>query len=488
MKGRPQFIALAAAITAGALLVPTAAAPSSSHATAGLPKAKVYDVRITGAHDTTFLNKGCDPYCADGYEGTHAWTQTFKNVRVTFKPWGATSVIVAPSAQPPEGTSIERYDHQSDFCKHETPAVTRDATLSLTGFYPKAGQTAPASLDLSGQSVGPERGNPVACQSRAESVQLASRVGTSLVIGSMRDGFMPLRFKIGTTKKGPGFPLDRLIAGKGFTISLKGKSIVNQEDLKIHKYANVTTGSAKVVFTPRARAVSRLRAPAAPDASRCQKTYVSWWSTKKRACFLITANAQWTQTKRWTRDQNGGACNGSLTTKMRWSSTPTPFWVGTTFPLGYSGTARLRTGDFFDGPARGTVERRATGGVYEFGCVAQLTKDCGKRPATFSDLAPGYAVIDGSFGIQPASNASITPFNACGAIAREPISVTAGWGGFVPFPVPAANGADLAKRLLAVRVGGSLILRGAGGPYPYTGSGVRETGSFAGKLVFKRIT
>jgi hypothetical protein len=207
----------------------------------------------------------------------------------------------------------------------------------------------------------------------------------------------------------------------------------------MHKYANVTTASVRVVFTPRGRATAA-RSPARATATTCQKTYVEWWSTKKRACFLVSANAQWTQTKRWTQDQNGGACNGSLTTKMRWSSTPTPFWVGATFPLGYSGTARLRTSDFFEGPARGTVERRATGGVYEFGCVAQLKKDCGKRPATFADLSPGYAVIDGSFGIQPSSSTSITPFKACGAIAGESISVTPGWGGFVPFPCETRRG------------------------------------------------
>ena len=119
-----------------------------------------------------------------------------------------------------------------------------------------------------------------------------------------------------------------------------------------------------------------------------------------------------------------------------------------------------------------------------------LKKDCGSRTATFGDLYTSFAAIDGSFGVVPTSQTSATPFRACGLVAGEgTFAIAPEWAGFVPFPVPAANADDLAKRLLAVRVGGSLVLRGAGGPPLYNpGSGqAKETGSFTGKLIFRRL-
>jgi len=50
-----------------------------------------------------------------------------------------------------------------------------------------------------------------------------------------------------------GFPLDRMAAGKGFTLTLSGKSVSDQQDVKLKKQETVTSGSVRIVFTPRAR-------------------------------------------------------------------------------------------------------------------------------------------------------------------------------------------------------------------------------------------
>ena len=50
-----------------------------------------------------------------------------------------------------------------------------------------------------------------------------------------------------------GFPLDRMTAGKGFTLTLSGRSASNQDDVRLKKQETVTTGSVRIVFTPRVR-------------------------------------------------------------------------------------------------------------------------------------------------------------------------------------------------------------------------------------------
>ena len=181
---------------------------------------------------------------------------------------------------------------------------------------------------------------------------------------------------------------------------------------------------------------------------------------------------------------------------MSWTIPAAPFWVGETFPIGYTGSG-ARTHDFFEKPVKATVARRVAGGAHEYGCVPMLKKDCGKRKVTFRDASPGFATVDGSYAIVPMSGtrvsrrsapAASSPARAVPTRARPVCLRHLGRLRAVP-PVPAADQYDLAKRLLDIRVGGSLVLRGTGGPYPTSPeSGVpRETGSFTGKLVFKRV-
>ena len=65
----------------------------------------------------------------------------------------------------------------------------------------------------------------------------------------------------------PGFPIDRLMAGKGFAIALEGKS---KPDFSNQKYANVTSGSVRIVFTPSTRSAASTAPQTA--AAACPKT------------------------------------------------------------------------------------------------------------------------------------------------------------------------------------------------------------------------
>ena len=144
---------------------------------------------------------------------------------------------------------------------------------------------------MSSGPLGQESGDPVKCTPQIAIVPVAGRVGNSLVSGSVNERLTSLSFKLGTGKSGlPGFPLDQLIAGKSFTLSLKGSTRnlpVTKDDLKNKKQTTVTDGTLRVVFTPRARATASLRKPAAKQAASCAKTYPAWWSTGKRACFSL---------------------------------------------------------------------------------------------------------------------------------------------------------------------------------------------------------
>jgi hypothetical protein len=370
------------------------------------------------------------------------------------------------------------------------------AEASITGRYTQPGAPrGEAQLRLTINSLGPETGGPVNCGTQIELVPVAGRVGGGLVSGTLSERLIALSFTLGQGKAGAwGFPLDRLAAGKSFTVSLKGKSVLRKEDLEATKQGRVTAGSTRLVFTPRARARAAARRPSAAAAT-CAATPPEWWSKKQRACFSINASAQWRNVASWTTDENGQPCKGSDTRSMSWTSPPTTFWVGDSFPVGYS-ARRWRTHNIFDGLSiKAKLSRHVSGGVREAGCVPMLKKDCGTRTATFRDVSVIFFTIDGSYAYVPGTPTTIAPFRACGSVAGEgAFSLSGpgearGWGGFVPFPIPAANSEDLEKRLLKVRVGGSLVLRGTGGPYPYNpGSGAaKETGSFTGKLVFKRV-
>jgi hypothetical protein len=495
VKRRSQFVALAIgllAIATSALLVPAAAVPSEALTTARIPKAKFYDVRVTTDLDTKWVNGGCEqPYgCGDQYQGTFTSSRTYKNVRIAFKPFRREFVSVESPLQA-KGEGSGKYDHRSKFCERDVHAFTGPATFSLRARYPLSNEEQP-SVEL-GDNASANFGE--SCSPRIERVPVAARANGSLVAGDMSAHGVSLRMLVGLTAK-PGFPIDRLMAGKGFKITLAGKSIVRKEDFETQKQANVTTGSTRVVFTPSSRTAASVHNPHAAGTT-CPTTYDEWWSKKRRACFLVSASASWRHTITWKQDDSmGRPCKGSDLRSMSWTIPAAPFWVGETFPVGYTGSG-ARTYDFFEKPVKATLERRVSGGAWEYGCVPLLKRDCGKRTVTFRDAAPSFATIDGSYAIVPTSATSVAPFRACGLVVGEGRfrlgpgqSASGGWGGFVPFPVPAANDEDLAKRLLGVRVGGSLTLRGTGGPYPVApGSGLPvETGSFTGKLVFKRVS
>ena len=118
-----------------------------------------------------------------------------------------------------------------------------------------------------------------------------------------------------------------------------------------------------------------------------------------------------------------------------------------------------------------------------------LTSDCGSRTATFRKVYVTGALVDSFFGFAPVSNSALAPFRGCGAVAGDgSFPVAPEWAGFTAFPVPVSVH-EIGERLLALRVGGTLTLRGAGGPaISAPGTGLpKETGSFTGELVFRRL-
>ena len=50
----------------------------------------------------------------------------------------------------------------------------------------------------------------------------------------------------------------------------------------------------------------------------------------------------------WTTDENGQPCKGTDTRSGSWTSSPVSFWVGDSFPVGYT-ASRARTFNIFEG-------------------------------------------------------------------------------------------------------------------------------------------
>jgi hypothetical protein len=452
-----------------------------------VPKPKLYDVRIT-----TDLKHVCNPGCdADQYGGTQKRTLTVKGLRVTFKNLGFSVAGLIEVAGTKAGTETTAWDHGHLDCR-EKPVVTRPASAGLFTRYGLPGTKYPTeTLRINSGPAGPPEGDPVLCSSNMQIVPLAARANGSLVGGQLTDSYVSLTVRVAGASGKPGFPLDRLIAGKGFTLSLKGQSV----DKK-----NFTTGSLRIVFTPRRRALSAARRSTTAAATTCAKTHPDWWSKSRRACFVVTANASWQEETSWTRDRNGVSCTGSDFTKMRWSTAPSTFWIGTTGLIGYSGESRRRTSDLLGGPVKATVTRRASGGSWEFGCVRLLTKDCGTKKMSFADLKPAYMVADSNHRSQlvltPVATAeSRSPFRSCGLVEGDTaIAASPDFGGYVMAAEkwrPGIGGAlddIVTKRLLAVPIGGKIVFRGTGQPADADGpGGLNFAGKWIGTLTFKRV-
>jgi hypothetical protein len=231
-----------------------ASAGATPIATPKVPTPKLYDVRITSNLKTTWIDHGCGEGCEDGYSGTQLRTLTVKGLRVTFKDKGFTLAGSIDVQGRKSGVETAAWDHRTRFCRPEKPVVKTLTAVSLQGGYDLRGRTPREVLLINSGPAGPPKGDPVMCSSNVQIVPVAARIGGSLVRGQFTDSYVKLEINAARTKGKHGFPLDRLTAGKGFTLALSGKSVSNQEDVRLKKQETVTTGSVRIVFTPRARA------------------------------------------------------------------------------------------------------------------------------------------------------------------------------------------------------------------------------------------
>lgn len=231
-----------------------ASGPAAPVATPKVPKPKLYDVRITSNLKTLWIDHGCGGGCEDGYSGTQMRTLTVTGLRVTFMDRGFTLAgsIVTQGRKADMQTTT--WDHRTRFCGPEKPVVTTLTAVEVLGGYDLRRKSAAATLRINSGPAGPPKGDPITCSSNAQIVPVAARIGGSLVGGQLTDSYVSLAIKVARTADGKlGFPLDRMTAGKGFTLTLSGRSVSNQEDVRLKKQETVTTGSVRIVFTPRVR-------------------------------------------------------------------------------------------------------------------------------------------------------------------------------------------------------------------------------------------
>jgi hypothetical protein len=219
-----------------------------------VPTPKLYDVRITSNLKTTWIDHGCGDGCEDGYSGTQVRTLTVNGLRVAFRDRGFTLAGSIEVKGTKTGLQTTAWDHLTRFCEREKPVVKTVTAVDVLGGYDLRRKSAPTMLRLNSGPAGPPKGDPIMCSTNTQIVPLAARIGRSLVRGQLTDSYVSLAIKLPRTAGGKlGLPLDRMAAGKGFTLMLSGKSVSNQQDVKLKKQETVTTGSVRIVFTPRAR-------------------------------------------------------------------------------------------------------------------------------------------------------------------------------------------------------------------------------------------
>lgn len=496
------------ALAGAALLLPsTAIAESRGAAATPTPTTpRIYNVTVTAQTKTTWIDGGCGQDCVR-YDGTVKRTESYRGVRIRFYEFREIVQLDGNQA----GTFTTQWNHASEPppCR-ESPTQTGKASINVYGRYGVGTNRLPPLMTLGVGPAGPPRGPAVTCPDQMNPVPVVGRLGTSLVGGTLTDSTVTLNgFKVGRRANGvPGSPLDEIRRGVRFVITLSGttKDLAStKEELALKKQATYTEGTVRIVFTPVARTPRRApssytarKGGAATDAAgtECATTYPAWWSTKRRACFLVTASARWQLTKTWAQDSGGAECRGAETTSMSWKSKPRVFWVGDTFPAGYTSASRARTGNFLQGPLDATVSVQASGGAFEYRCTPLLTKDCGTRRVTFADPTPAYAVM-----VQRpvtllmsvvARSTPPSPFSSCGLLGTVELAPSPAFGGWV-FEQrqwsPGISGRldDLVeKRLLSVPVGATISFRASGRPVD-SETYQAITGYLTGAVTFKRV-
>ena len=248
---RSTTLALAVAFAATLVAVPTSV---------GAPAAKVvgtYRITVTGSVATEMIG---NPGDARTFRGTSSWTHIYPRVR--FEVY-ANGLVGTRPARPLPGTAVERWDHESNYCGDDAVALHESGTTRGRSIlqFGGANQTfgigpftwtfnlASAQGRLGASNM--NEGDIPICMQEHASVRLELGGHQSSV--SYSAGYVNLGLTRNKVNNEPGFPLDRLLSGRGFSYSAHGtnrKSRITLDELRIQGFSHVTEGSVKIVFTP----------------------------------------------------------------------------------------------------------------------------------------------------------------------------------------------------------------------------------------------
>jgi hypothetical protein len=216
----------------------------------------VYDVRVTGVFRVT-LARPSDPRPLDfGYSQTSTWTETYERVRLEVRASEFTPELI-DLRMTGAGTVKGRISYHvsgpgSRSCAWETSRSEPGAlTLSGSGYTASAPGPVTYRLNLStGRRLGSVQPSPADCTYyEGHSAKLANTsVGPG---GGKAEGSVDSRSALLVAEyrkpQRPGrlaFPLNRLYAGAGFVLSLKGKT-------RDHGGRRTSEGTARITFVPR---------------------------------------------------------------------------------------------------------------------------------------------------------------------------------------------------------------------------------------------
>lgn len=183
----------------------------------------------------------------DNFRGTVTWTHTYPRVSIVFF---RTGLVGTRGHRRTTRTMTTRYDHQSDFCDHERGSSTGGSSLSFGASRPI--KETRSYFNMNTSHGGPTSGDTPTCPHRHEQIALGGRTFGSTVSGGFTASAATLAFT-GATSGRAAFPVDRLIAGKGFSYVNRGttrNSEATRDELAVSGAAYVTDGSLKAVFTP----------------------------------------------------------------------------------------------------------------------------------------------------------------------------------------------------------------------------------------------
>jgi hypothetical protein len=247
-----RLTAALVAIAAGIVVLGTSTAAARPGAE---PVVHLYDVRVAGVLRTTFPLPAKPLPLDVGWSETTTWTETYAAVRVTVNTIEYLPEPTIDADAEGKGTIAGTIAYRTSgprvkACEAKTTR-SEPAFLRLSGDAYSAGATRYRLSLATGRRIGGKQVRPLGCtyygNPRAIDVaQLRVASGAGRASGRVDTRATSYTLQLSRTQQ-PGkldFPLDRLSAGAGFVLVVKGKA----------KQASgtVSEGSARITFVPRA--------------------------------------------------------------------------------------------------------------------------------------------------------------------------------------------------------------------------------------------